>query len=98
AHPGPTESLQAEQTKLLKSLKGTTLNLKTFLPLVVKYDLAGEFPSYSSHRYLHEKKLGRADLSKLDADNRRHIKEYIENIYTMEQLTRVQTNLALLKK
>jgi hypothetical protein len=88
---------EAEQQRLLKSLQGTSLNLKTFLPLAVKYNLADEFPSYYSHRYLHEKQLGRSDLSKHDADNRRHMKQYIENIYTMEQLTRTQTNLALLK-
>jgi len=95
---GRIESLQAEQAKLLTSLRGTSLNLKTFLPLAVKYDLSSEFPSGASHRYLHEKKMARDDLSKLDAANRRNIKAYMENVYTMEQLTRVQTNLALLKK
>jgi len=90
--------LRAEQARLVQSLRGTSLNLKTFLPLVVKYNLSSEFPSYYSHRYLHEKALGRDDLSKLDADNRRNMQQYIQNIYTMEQLTRVQTNLALLEK
>lgn len=91
-------ALEAEQTRLLQSLKGTSLNLKTFIPLVVKYNVNSEFPSYYSHAYLHEKALGREDLSKLDADNRRNMKQYIANILTMEQLTRLQTNLALLKK
>ncbi len=91
-------SLQAEQTRLLQSLQGTSLNLKTFIPLVVKYNVSSEFPSYYSHRYLHEKKMGRDDLSRLDADNRKNMKQYIDNIYIMEQLTRVQTNLALLQK
>ena len=91
-------ALEAEQTRLLQSLKGTSLNLKTFLPLVVKYNLASDFPSYYSHRYLHEQKLERNDLSKLDADNRRNMKQYLDNIHTMEELTRLQTNLALLKK
>lgn len=90
-------SLEAEQTKQLQSLKGTSLNLKTFLPLIVKYRLDEEFPSYYSHKYLLEKQLGRNDLSKLDEENRRNIQQYIDNIYTMEQLTRTQTNLALLK-
>ena len=91
-------SLESEQTQLLQSLKGTSLNLKTFLPLAVKYKLSDEFPSYYSHRYLLEKKLGRNDLSKLDAENRQNMQQYIANIHTMEQLTRTQTNLALLKK
>ena len=91
-------ALEAEQKRLLQSLKGTSLNLKTFLPLVVKYNVSGEFPSYYSHRYLHDSAMGRNDLAHLDAENRRNIKQYIQNILTMEELTRVQTNLALLRK
>ena len=90
-------TLQAEQAELVKSLQGTSLNLKTFLPLMIKYNLASDYPAYYSHRYLHEKQLGRGELEKLDADNRRNIEAYIKNIHTMEQLTRVQTNLSLLK-
>ncbi len=91
------ESLQAEQAKLVQSLTGTSLNFKTFLPLVVKYNFSPEFPSYYSHRYLHEKILGRSDLKLLDAENRANMDAYVKNIYTMEELTRLQTNLALLK-
>lgn len=90
--------LEAEQQRLLKSLQGTSLNLKTFIPLLVKYDVSGEFPSYYSHRYLHDEALGRSDFAKLDAENRRNMKQYIQNILTMEELTRVGTNLALLRK
>src|SRR4029077_18848010 len=52
-------AMESEQNRLVQSLKGTSLSLKTFLPLVVKYNLAAEFPSYYSHGYLHEKKIGR---------------------------------------
>ncbi len=83
---------------MLRSLRGTSLNLKTFIPLVVKYNVSSEFPSYYSHKYLHDKALGRDDLVKLDAENRRNLKQYIRNIYTMEQLTRINTNLVLLRK
>lgn len=91
-------ALEAEQTRLVQSLKGTSLNLKTFLPLMVKYNLSAEFPSYYSHRYLHEKEHRRDHMSRLDAENRRNIKSYIDNIHVMEQLTRTQANLALLRK
>ena len=91
-------SLEAEQLSLLQSLTGTSLNLKTFIPLVVKYSLSSEFPSYYSHGYLHDKATGRNDLDKLDAENRRNMDQYIRNIHVMEQLTRLQTNLALLHK
>jgi hypothetical protein len=90
--------MEDEQKRLLASLKGTTLNLKTFLPLAVKYSLAEDFPAYYSHRYMHDANQGRNDWQKLDANNRRDIKAYIENIHAMEELTRIQTNLDLLRK
>jgi len=91
------DSLQSKQSRLLESLKGTTLNLKTFLSLAVKHGLSPDFPSYYSHRYLHDNMMGRGDLDRLDAENRRNMAAYIENIHIMEQLTRVQENLSLLK-
>jgi hypothetical protein len=90
--------MESEQTRLLRSLRGTSLNLKTFIPLVVKYNVSSGFPSYYSHRYLHDKAMGRNDLNHLDDENRRNIKQYIRNIHTMEKLTRINTNLALLRK
>ncbi|MEZ6131747.1 MAG: hypothetical protein R3C59_24070 [Planctomycetaceae bacterium] len=90
--------MEDEKERLLRSLGGTTLNLKTFLPLIVKYNLAEDFPSYYSHSYLNEETLGRNHLTKLDDDNRRAMEQYIRNIHTMEQLTRLQTNLRLLEK
>lgn len=90
--------LESEQRRLLKSLRGTSLNLKTFLPLVMKYRLSEEFPSYYSHLYLKQEGTGKSDLAQLDAENRRNLEAYIRNIQTMEELTRVQTNLALLQK
>lgn len=90
-------ALEARQKELLGSLQGTTLNLKTFLPLAFKYKVSGEFPTHPAHRYLHEKGLGREELRKLDEDNRKRIEQYLQNIYVMEDLTRLQENLRLLK-
>ena len=90
--------MESEQAQLLRSLGGTTLNLKTFIPLFVKYNASEEFPANYPYRYLHDREMGRGHLDKLDADNRRNIAQYIRNIHTMEQLTRVNTNLALLRK
>jgi len=92
------EALQAEQMQLLQALRGTSLNLKTFVPLLVKYGLSGEYPSYDAHRYLHQRALGRDDLDRLDLNNRQNLEHYMANIHIMEELTRVQVNLALLKK
>ena len=91
------DALQSRQAQLLQSLRGTSINLKTFIPLLVKYSLQREFPSYYSHRYLHDRTLGRDDMDKLDRDNRANIDHYVQNIHVMEKLTQVQTNLNLLK-
>ncbi len=91
-------ALEAEQTRLIQSLRGTTLNLKTFVPLLVKYRVSGEFPSCDSHRYLHERVRGRDHVERLDAENLRNLERYIANIHVMEELTRTKTNLALLRK
>ncbi len=96
--PQRIDSLNAEQEKLLHSLKGMSLNLKTFIPLYIKYNLYGEYPSYYSHRYINEEMLGRNGLEVMDDINRRNIDKYLRNIYTMERLSRIQTNLAMLKK
>jgi hypothetical protein len=91
-------ALEAEQVRLLKSLRGTSLNLKSFLALTMAHGVSDTFPSDMSHRYLHEQARGRDDLARLDAENRRHVEQYRRNIYVMEELTRLQTNLDLLRK
>lgn len=88
---------EQQQLELARSLRGTTLSMKTFLPLVVKYRLSDQYPAYYSHRYLHEEKLGRKELAALDSRNLRDIEAYVSNVETMEQLTRINTNLRLLR-
>lgn len=94
---GRIASLESEQTELVSSLKGTSLNLKTFMALAVKHGLSPEYPSYDAHRYLHEEAMGRGDLRRLDALNRQGMTDYLHNIQAMEQLTRIETNLGLLR-
>jgi len=96
--PERIESLKAEEATLLQSLRSTSLNLKTFIPLYIKYNLNDEFPSYYSHRYLHDEMIGRDDLEKLDAENRRNMEKYLRNIYAMEKLARIQENIFYLRQ
>ncbi|MEQ1850190.1 MAG: hypothetical protein ABMA01_01225 [Chthoniobacteraceae bacterium] len=91
-------AIQAEQARLVQSLKPTDINFKTFLPLFVQQRVSPEFPSFYSQGYLHDKALGREDLLKLDDANRRSVGAYLENIEAMERLTRLNVNLALLRK
>jgi hypothetical protein len=96
-HAKRIAAMEAERKKLADSLNGTFLNLNAFLPLAAKYSLAADFPSLNSYRYLHERKMKRGGLEKMDAHNRAHLQAYIRNIHRMEQITRINTNLRLLK-
>lgn len=91
-------AIESEQARLMKSLGGTSLNFKTFLPLYVQHKVSDEFPSYYSHRYMLDKVNGREDLLKMDAENKANMEAYLENINTMEKLSRLNVNLALLRK
>jgi hypothetical protein len=88
----------AEQMKLLAALKPTNINFKSFLPLLLEQKLSADFPSHHAQSYLHDQSLGRDPIVKLDADNRASVEAYLQNLQIMEQLTRLNTNLALLKK
>ena len=92
------DALSVEQARLVGSLRGTTLDYKSFQSLVLKYGLFPSHPSAPAHRYLHEKQRGRVDWTKLDEENRRNMEAYLANVRTMEALTRTRTNLALLER
>lgn len=94
--PARISSLQAEQEELLQSLRGTSLNIKAFIPLYIKYSLYPEYPSYYSHRYILEERNGRNELAGLDDENRRNMDKYLRNIYAMEKLARIRENLSIL--
>ncbi|MDZ4288330.1 MAG: hypothetical protein U0984_10245, partial [Prosthecobacter sp.] len=91
-------AIQAEQTKLLASLKPTNINFKTFLPMLIQHKMSPDFPSHYSQSYLHDQALDRKAIPQLDADNRVLVESYLQNIEIMERLTRLNANLALLKK
>lgn len=92
------EHLEREIVRLTASLRGTTLNIKTFMQLVQQHGLSADFPAYYSHRYLYDEQLGREHLKKFDAANRRDVEAYLHNVHTMEEIVRTRINLALLKK
>jgi hypothetical protein len=91
-------AIEAERTRLVNSLTGTNINFKSFLPLLIRQRLDPEFPSAHAQAYLHDRGLKRDDLDRLDAENRSQVEAYLANIRVMEQLTRLNTNLALLRK
>ncbi len=90
--------LEADLLRLAQSLRGTSLSFDTFVPLLVKYSLGGDYPADYRHLYLREKQAGQHGLAHLDRENRSNLAQYIGNVRIMEEITRVNTNLALLRK
>ena len=77
---------------------GTKLNFEAFLPLYIKYIMSPKYPSSYSYRYLQEAKIGRNDLEVLDSINRKDIEKYLNNIYRMEELIMIESNLLYLRE
>lgn len=96
--PERIAALEQEQDNLLKSLRGTSLNLKTFVPLYLKYALSPDHPSYYSYRYLQAEQTGSDEMSGIDTQNRGHMAKYLRNIHAMEKLARLQDKIATLQR
>lgn len=96
--PERLESLRLEQTELLESLRSTSLNLKTFLPLYIKHALSPDYPADYAYRYLQAESTGTQELAVMDSENMRNIEKYLDNICAMEKLTRIQDKIATLKR
>ena len=92
------ERVEAEIQTVSHSLKPTNINFKAFFSLFLQHRIWPEAPSAHIQSYLHDQSQGRAMLHQQDADNKVLIDQYLQNIETMEKLTRLNTNLALLKK
>ena len=74
---------------MVDALQGTHLDLKMFVPLLVKYQMeGGAYPSAPASRYMHEDAMGRPGLRRLDEINRSHLEDYVANVHRMEAITR----------
>ena len=90
--PERLKALEQEEIKLLSSLRTTSLNLKTFIPLMIKYSLSPVYPMDRPYIYLQEKKIGIKDLEMLDRSNRNDLDKYIQNVLAMEKITLIEEN------
>ncbi len=94
---GQIKNLEKQEQELLASLRSTSLNMKTFIPLYLKYKLSPDYPSYYKYRYLQEEKEGQTGMKMLDVENRRNMEKYIQNMRAMDKLSQIQENKAFLK-
>ena len=95
--PDHIKVLEEEEQELLTSLRSTSLNMKTFIPMYIKYSLSPDYPSYYSYRYLFEEKNREKGLNMLDKTNRENMDKYIRNMRAMDKLAQIQENKAFLK-
>ncbi len=91
------EKLETERENLVRSLTGTSLNLKSFLSLIYRYKLYPDDPSAYRTRYMRDLQMQRKDMTAMDEINSADMESYIRNVYIMEKLTRINENLRLLK-
>lgn len=92
------EALEKERADLLASLRFTTLDFKTFLPMYIRHCLDREHPADFSFRYLQEEAIGSDSLKAMDALNRSNLDKYLANIGAMEQLARIQDRIATFER
>jgi hypothetical protein len=90
--------LEKEQEQLLESLRGTSLNFESFLPLFLRHRLNPGHPSDYSYRYLQSEKIGSEDLADMDALTGRLVDKYLDNVRAMERLVRIRENVDTLLK
>lgn len=95
--PQRIETLHKEQARLIESLRFTSLNFRSFLPLYIKYSLNPEYPSDYSYRYLQGEKIGTSELRALDAENRANLDKYLSNIRAMETLAKIEDDICTLQ-
>ncbi|MFO0910522.1 MAG: hypothetical protein U0794_19615 [Isosphaeraceae bacterium] len=91
-------AIEAERLRLLNGLTPTNIDFKAFLPLYLGQKLKPEHPAQHAQSYLHNQLIGDPSLNRLDATNRGEVEAYVSNLRAMEQLTRLNVNLALLQK
>jgi hypothetical protein len=97
-------ALEAEQDRLVRELRPTPLGFRDFLPVLLRQGLFPDFPSHHAQRYLHEDTHAPGapgspgDLRRTDAELRAAAQAYLANLQAMEELTRLNTNLALLRR
>ncbi len=91
------EKVQREQLEICNSMQNSPLNFKNFLPLYLKYLISPEYPLDHKYAYLKEEEQGSSQLKDQDALNKKYIARYLENLQSMERLTRLGAELETLK-
>lgn len=96
--PDVLARLRKKQADLLASLQYTSLNFENFLPLYLRYNLNGAYPSQWPFRYMHAEQCGDPGLRHMDERNRSAVDKYLKSIRAMERMACLQEDIATLQK
>ncbi len=90
--------LREEQEQLLESLRSTSLNIKSFLPLYNRDRFSPDRPSEDVYRYMRDEQISSDKHTAMDAWNRNLVGKYLENIHAMERLVVIQEDIRTFEK
>lgn len=96
--PDRLAELELERDRLFNSLRYTSLNFKTFLPMYLKHSMDAQHPSDYKYRYLHEEQIGSNALREMDRENQFNLCKYMDNIKAMEKLARITDQIMTLQR
>lgn len=97
--PQVIAAMKTKRESLLASMRYTSLNFKTFLPLYLKYGIKSDYPSHFAFRYMQAKDCGElVSRRAMDERNRSAMEKYLASIRTMEELAELEENIATLTK
>lgn len=96
--PNVIAELRRKQSGLLASLRYTSLNFEAFLPMYLRYNLYGDYPSQWPFRYMHADQCGDHSLRHMDERNRSAVDKYLEGIRAMERMASLEEDIATLQK
>jgi len=101
------QDLLAEQQKILEFYSGagcgahgagTSLNSKSYFPLMMKYAIDPEFPINAPFAYKQDELTGRNDLRQLDVENKKRLDVYRQCLEKMDRLITIRTNIQLMQQ
>lgn len=95
--PEAIEKVKKQQLELCEKLADSPYNFKNFLPIYMKYMICPEYPLDHKYVYLKEEELRVTQLKDQDNLNRHYIQRYLENIETMERLTKLSAELGTMQ-
>ena len=77
----------------MADLRFNALDIKTFIPLYMKYLLDPEYPNTFSYQYIQARKNGDPHWDWLDGQNRKLVNCYLENVRKMERISKLDDDI-----